>query len=116
MSDYREGPSTSKIVGFMLLFIVMLLSLGWLSDANDLLKYKFFGPRNEAVRREVLQQSKAYKQGSVQRLGTLCTQVASTDDSHKGLINDVIAHEFVEWDMKDVPEHLRTCLADARKK
>jgi hypothetical protein len=83
---------------------------------TELFLYQFFAPRQEAVRRQVYEQTKSYRQGSVQRLNTLCSQVASADDDHKGLINDVINHEFAEWDTNDVPGYLRSCLSSARSR
>jgi hypothetical protein len=96
--------------------VLVLTGLGWFFQGNDFFMYKFFAPRTEQVRRETYEQTKSYKQGSVQRLSTLCTQVADADEGHKGMLNDIIAHEFVEWDMADVPQHLRGCLATARVK
>lgn len=93
---------------------VFILGLGWIAEGNDFFMYKFFAPKQEAVRRQVLEQSKAYRQGSVQRLNTLCTQVGSADDDHKAMLNDVINQEFAEWDTADVPGYLRPCLVRAR--
>ena len=97
-------------------FIALVMLLGWVFQGNDFFMYKVFAPKYEQVRRETYEQTKSYRQGSVQRLDSLCTQVADADDDHKPMLNDVIAHEFAEWDTSDVPAHLRPCLAAARKK
>jgi hypothetical protein len=115
-SNDGEGISVPKIIGWFIVALVVIIALGWVSDYNDLLNYKFFGPRREAVRREVYEQTKSYRQGSVQRLSTLCAQVGEADLGHKPMLNDVISHEFAEWDLADVPNYLRSCLATARAK
>lgn len=98
------------------LLIVMAASyvIGFIATGGDLFIYKFFAPRQEAVRRQVYEQTKSYRQGSTQRLNTLCTQVSETNADHKGMINSVIAQEFAEWNSDDVPDYLRGCLSRAR--
>ncbi len=103
-----------KAAGIVIGALVAILALSWVFTGNDFFLYKYFAPKQEAVRRQVYEQTKSYHQGSVQRLGTLCMQVDATDDAHKDLINDVIASEFAEWDAVDVPAHLRGCLKAAR--
>ncbi len=104
------------IIKWMVMAIAVILALSWLFQGNDWFMYKVFAPKYEQVRRETYEQTKSYKQGSVQRLDSLCTQVADADQGHKPMINDVINHEFVEWNTEDVPMHLRACLVLARAK
>ena len=111
-----EDWSFKQFIGAGVVVFLVALGLGWVAQGNEFFMFKFFGPRQEAVRRQVYEQTKSYRQGSVQRLGTLCTQVADADEGHRPMLNDVISHEFVEWDMADVPAHLRACLTAARAK
>ncbi len=108
--------SIGKIVGAVFGVIVGLMILGWIVQGNEFFMYKFFAPRQEAVRREVYENTKSYKQGSVQRLNTLCSQVDKADDGHKPMLNAVIVQEFAEWNTNDVPDYLRGCLTTARAK
>lgn len=105
-----------KFFGVAVLVFVAMLGLTWIIQGNDFFMYKVFAPKYEQVRRETYEQTKSYRQGSVQRLSELCKQVADTDDSHKVMLNDVISHEFAEWDLADVPTYLRPCLQSARAK
>lgn len=107
--------STARVVLYLGAMLVILYALDWAGTGNNFFMYKFFAPRQESARREVYEQSKAYRQGSIQRLNTLCAQANDTDDSHRPMINDVIAHEFAEWSSSDVPGYLRPCLAAARR-
>lgn len=110
-----EDISAKKIVGYILLFFGLILASDWIVQGNNFFLFSFFAPRQEAARREVYEHSKSYHQGSIQRLDSLCLQVKDADDEHKMLVNDVISHEFVEWDLKDVPGYLQSCLVSARK-
>ena len=103
-----------KIAAVVICVLVGLFTLGWVSQGNDFFMYKVFAPKYEQVRREVYEQTKSYRQGSVQRLNELCTQVSSADDGHRPMLNDVISHEFAEWDVADVPAYLHSCLATAQ--
>lgn len=92
-----------------------LVLLDWFIEGNNLLLYRYFAPKKEAARREVYEQTKSYRQGSVQRLATLCQQVVADDGTHGQMLNSVIAQEFAEWDAEAVPAYLRGCLSIARR-
>ena len=104
-----------KGVGIALLALILIYGFGFLATGGDLAIYRFWAPKQEAARRQVYEQTKSYRQGSIQRLDTLCSQVSNSDDAHKPMINDVIDHEFAEWNTSDVPDYLQSCLANARR-
>lgn len=106
--------SAPRVLLAIFVGLVVLYAFGFLATGGDLAIYKFWAPKQEAARRQVYEHTKSYHQGSVQRLNTLCTQVAAADDDHKVMLNDVIAQEFAEWDMSDVPAYLQGCLSTAR--
>jgi hypothetical protein len=104
----------SEVVVGVVLFFALILGIDWLATGNNFFLYKYFGPKYEQARRQTYEQTKSYRQGSIQRLGELCRQVDSADSDHKGMLNDVVVHEFAEWDEASVPAYLRPCLAGAR--
>lgn len=107
-----------RVLGWIfagLLSFCVLFGLGWVVAGNNFFLYKVFAPLNEQVRRETYEQTKSYRQGSVQRLDTLCTQVSTADGDHKPMLNSIIAQEFVEWNTGDVPSYLQSCLGTARR-
>ncbi len=106
----------NNIIKYFLIVLVVIFSLDWIVMGHNFFLYKFFAPRQEAVRREVYENTKSYHQGNIQRLNSLCTEVTKTDDDHKALINDTINHEFAEWNMNDVPDYLHSCLINARNR
>lgn len=109
-----EEISVSKAIGYVAGLVLLLVILGWFLSANGLIQYKVFGPAWEGARREVYEQTKSFRDGSVQRLSNLCTQVGAADEGHKPMLQAVIAREFVEWNTGDVPDYLRPCLVEAR--
>ena len=93
---------------------MFIIGLGWLFEANDWARYTFWAPKYEQSRRQTYEQTKIYRQGSVQRLNTLCNQVTTADNDHKPMLNDIINQEFAEWNVQDVPDYLQGCLSRAR--
>ncbi len=108
--------SVGKLIGLGITVLVLIMALDWIIQGHNFFLYQYFAPKQEAVRRQTYEQTKSYRQGSVQRLNTLCTQVADTDAGHKPMLNDIIKQEFAEWDINDVPAYLHSCLATARAK
>lgn len=112
----REGYwSLPRVLLGLLAMLFALFIVSFIATGGDLAIYRFWAPKQESARRQVYEQTKSYRQGSVQRLNTLCSQVASADSEHKPMLNDVISQEFAEWDMRDVPTYLQTCLGRARR-
>ena len=109
-----ETITPGKIVAWFIGLILFLTALAWFSDANDLMRYKFFGPKYEAARREIYEQTKSFRTGSIQRLNSLCTQIEAAEEGRKPMLRAVVVQEFAEWNTGDVPDYLRGCLAMAR--
>src|SRR5262245_51066674 len=111
MAQYNDDVSVGKIVLYVIGLFFFMIALGWVAQGNEFFLAKFFMPKYEQLRRETYEQSKSYRQGSVQRLNELCKQISDADEGHQPALYSIVAHEFAEWDTKDVPEYLRSCLA-----
>jgi hypothetical protein len=105
-----------KIIAGCLVFLMLCLALDWVFAGQNFFLYRFFAPREEAVRRQVYEQTKSFQDGSKRRLGDLCNQAATADEGHKPMINDMIVHEFSSWNLDEIPDYLRSCVATARNK
>ena len=115
MSKDSDTPSVGVVIAWILAVIVALTVLDWVGESVGLLKYGFFAPKYEKVRRETYEQTKSYRDGQFQRLDNLCDEVARTDDDHKSMIYDTIKHEFTLFKLDDINnDHSRACLAKAR--
>lgn len=124
MNQYREDFrsyqreawwSLPRIVLAIFGVMVVAYGIGFLATGGDLFIYRFWAPKQETARRKVYEQTKSYRQGSVQRLNTLCAQIGDADEGHKPMLNSVVAQEFAEWNTDDVPAYLRPCLTSARR-
>ena len=86
--------------------IVAILALTWIAQGNDFFMYKVFSPRQEAVRRQVFEQSKAYNQGMVQELQNMQFQYEQADAKHKDALASIILHRAADFDENKLPADL----------
>ena len=98
--------TTAAILGI----IAGIFALTWISQGNDFFLYKVLAPRQEAVRRQVFEQTRAFNQGMVQELENMRFKyVETTDKEARAALADVILHRSAGYNMDDpvVPSALR---------
>lgn len=89
--------------------IVLVLGIGWIAQGNDFFMYKVFAPKQEAVRRQVFEQSKAYNQGMTQELQNMMFEYAKTkDQDSKKAMASIILHRAADYPMDKMPTDLRS--------
>src|SRR5271157_1542722 len=79
MSKFDNDMDDVTSVGRDILFFALIgamvviigLGLAWIVQGNDFFMYRYFAPKQEQVRREVFEQSKAYNDGMIQELRTM---------------------------------------------
>lgn len=114
----EDGSVDMKRTAFWVCgFLVIVLALTWVFQGNDFFLYKFFAPRQEAVRREVFETSRAFNQGMVQELQSMRRDyVTSSDPEAKKALASVILHRVDGFNLDDpiVPQDLRSFVNDLR--
>lgn len=99
-----------KIFGYILLgilVIVLLASLVFGLEWAGIKWYGFFGPKKEAVRREVFKETRSYNEGKEQELIKLRMEyLRATSEEDKKVIASTIRHLFADYpeDHIDSPE------------
>ncbi len=82
-----------------LLILAVLLCAAFGLEWAGIKWYGFFGPKREAVRREVFKQTRSYNEGKLQELVKAKYEYESaTDDIAKKAIASAIRHSFAEYD------------------
>jgi hypothetical protein len=104
-----------KIAGVVVLVFVALFGLTWIVPGNDFLLYRYFAPKQEAVRRQVFEQTKSYNQGMIQELQNMQFQYEQADDSHKAALASIILHRAADFDEDRLPTDLRAFIASLRR-
>ena len=102
------------IAGCILGFLVLTLGFGWLSAGNDFAMFKYFAPRQEAVRRQVFEQTKSYNQGMIQELQNMQFEYVQADKGHQDALRSIILHRAADFDESRLPADLRDFIKDLR--
>jgi hypothetical protein len=100
-----------KIAAYVLGGILGIVVLTWIFQGNDFYLYKVFAPRQEAVRRQVFEQSRAFNQGMVQELENMQFKYAEeNDEGAKTALADIVIHRASGYNMDDdsVSQSLRS--------
>ena len=102
------------IAGCVIGALALSLGFGWVSAGNDFFLYKFFAPRQEAVRRQVFEQTKSYNQGMIQELQNMQFEYVKADPAHQAALRSIILHRAADFDESRLPEDLRAFIKDLR--
>jgi hypothetical protein len=101
------------LIGFVA--VVGLLGATWAIQGNHFFLYQFFAPKYEQVRRETFEQSKAYRQGSVQELQNMQLEWAKATPEQRVALGSVIVQRTADFDPEAMPPDLRRFVAEVRR-
>ena len=104
-----------QVFGYVIGVIVLFLGLSWVFTGNDFFLYKVFAPKQEQVRREVFEQSKAYNQGMVQELRSIQLRYVEADQAHKGALASMILHSYADYDENKLPPDLYSFIQEVKR-
>jgi len=107
--------AAATVLGLLALAIVAV-GIGWAANENDLAQTRYFAPRQEAVRRSVFEQSKAYNQGQIQELQNMWFDYERTDPQHQAALAGLILHRAADFDEDRLPPDLRSFIESLRLK
>lgn len=97
-----------RVTAGVFLTLIPLFGIGWAIQGNEFFLYKFFAPKYEGVRRDVMIESRAYSEATTRRLYDLRRQLvqAKTDDE-RATIRAMTRHEAAAFDASRLPPDLR---------
>ncbi len=98
----------------VILALALFMGLGWVAQGNSFFMYKFFAPKQEQVRRETFEQSKAYRQGMVQELQNMQFEYAKADKEGKAAMKGIILHRAADVPPDALPQSLVSFIAELR--
>lgn len=88
--------------------LIVAAVLAFALQGTDFFLYKVFAARQEAVRRDVFEQSRAYNEGMRQELQNMAFQYAQADDAHKSALASVILHRVADYDIGKLDPDMRS--------
>lgn len=96
-----------KVFGWLVLAMVFLAGLGFIGNALGLGSYAFWAPKQEAVRREVFEETPSYVHGKRQYLSRIYGQWQAADSAHRGVLCATARHEASTLDPNHLPSNLK---------
>ncbi len=97
-----------KIAGGLIGGLVFVLLVMFCVQGADFFLYKYFAPKQEQVRRETFERSKAYNQGMIQELQNMQFEYVQTKtQEEKDALADIILHRAADYPEEKMPADLR---------
>lgn len=95
-----------KTVLAWILGAIITIAVVWLLAFNGLLMGAYFGPKQEQVRRNTFERSKAYNDGMVQEIQAMQFQYEQADDKHKAALASIIRHRLAGYQNHQLPSEI----------
>ena len=100
MNKRSKGGAIAAVLGAITASLLLLFVL----QAFGLFSSAFFGPREEAVRRRIFEQSQAYNAGMIRDLENLKLDYLVADEAHRAALRGVILHRFSSYGGRPPPD------------
>lgn len=98
------------IVGCLVGVVILFAATG-----SDFFMYKWFAPRQEAVRREVFEQSKAYNEGMAQEIESAQMEYVRATPEQKASLGSIILHKVAGYDVSKLPPDTQAFITQLRR-
>jgi hypothetical protein len=104
-----------KVAAGTLGAFALVFGIAWAVQGSQFFMYKWFAPKEEAVRRETFEQSKAYNEGMLQQLRKAQIDYAKAQTSEEKLaIGSYVLHQVAGYDESRLPPDLRQFVSQLR--
>lgn len=95
--------------------LVLVFGIAWVVQGNQFFMHKYFAPKEEAVRRETFEQSKAYNEGMLQDLRKAQLEHARAKTSEEKLaVGSYVLGQVAGYDESKLPADLRQFISQLR--
>jgi hypothetical protein len=112
MSD--ESDSFLGVVVAALVVVLLLVFIGWVARTASYSQDSVFAAKEEALRRSVVEESKAYNDGMAQDIQRMEFEYLQADDRHKLGLGAVILHRTAAYNLDRLPPDERAFVLQLR--
>jgi hypothetical protein len=91
--------------------LILLFGIGWAVEGNNFFMYRYFAPKEEAVRRQTFEESKAYNDGMAQELSAMQLDYVKATPEQKAALRSVILHRTAGYDTSRLSPDLQYFVA-----
>ena len=90
--------ATMAVIGIVIAFFAITTILGFAFQGQSFILYKYFAPKEEAVRTQIYRQNQSYQDGTVNDLTKLQIEyVQATTPEAKMVLADAIIHKSTTY-------------------
>jgi hypothetical protein len=114
--DVLDEVTVGRVLGYLVCLVAVVCGLAWLVQGSDFFLYKAFAARQEAARREVFEESKAYNDGMAQELDAMRFEYLKAAPEQRAALASVILHRAAAYDVARLPPDLRDFVAGLRRR
>lgn len=104
--------SFMKGAGVTVAVILLVVGAAFGLRGLGLIEFQVFGPKEEATRREVFEESKAYRDGMAQELRNMQFEYVKADPEHKAALRSIVLHRVAGFPRDALPQDLAAWLND----
>jgi hypothetical protein len=97
-----------NVIGGTVIVAALAVGVGWCGRANGLWMDKTFAPKEEQVRKQTFEESKAYNQGMVQELQNMQFEYIKAKPEQQAALASIILHRAADYDADKLPTDLRS--------
>lgn len=96
-----------KVAGLIILLLALILGITWLIQGADFFMYKFWAPKYADAQREVFENTRSFKSGTVQELRKYQLEYErAPDQAHKDALASMIIHTADDYGVEKLPPDL----------
>lgn len=99
MNRMNQRGGIAAVLLMTLGIVVLVEGVQFLAQGSDYFLYRLFAPRQEAVRREVFEQSRAFNEGMAQELWDMQVQYNRAEPNGRAALRSIILHRVAGYDM-----------------
>ena len=105
--------ATMAVIGIVIAFFAITTILGFAFQGQSFILYKYFAPKEEAVRTQIYRQNQSYQDGTVNDLTKLQIEYAGAQtEEAKDIISDAVVQKSATYTGPlpfNVKQFVQTC-------
>ena len=115
-AEDSDAAIWQRIVLAIVMVLIIGVSISWCAQGNDFFLYKFFAPRQEAVRRQVFEETKSYNQGMQQEILAMQMEYVQAKPEQQAALASIILHRTADYDLDRLQPDTKEFIISLRKK
>lgn len=110
----KEEKKMRYTIGWIVFGLLVVFGIGWVVRANYFAQESVFAPKEEALRRQTVEESKAYNDGVAQEVLSMQMEYIKSTPDQKAALKSVILHKLAGYDLTHFSADTQKFINDLR--